>query len=204
MSLRKWAWPDCWKSVTNTRLCSGWFRTTGIARRFLLVARLLVAQGHEPIGLAPPVRLVAEFAFRVGIRLGRWLPLGLAQFLDQAGRLKRTDHESSVQGFISLDGFPAVHPRIRPAIDLLDARWQRGTDIPQVITYLSAGEAGNKLNPVSLDTPGMVQISAARQQLIGVRTDEVGLVPSSHLLRVPGRIAVDDQRLHRIVAAADG
>jgi membrane fusion protein, copper/silver efflux system len=67
-----------------------------------------------------------------------------------------------------------------------------------------AGEAGNKLNPVSLDTPGMVQISAARQQLIGVRTDEVGLAPSSHLLRVPGRIAVDDQRLHRIVAAADG
>ncbi len=67
-----------------------------------------------------------------------------------------------------------------------------------------AGEAGNKLNPASLDTPGMVQISAARQQLIGVRTDEVRRDSSSHVLRVPGRIAVDDQRLYRIVAAADG
>ncbi len=72
------------------------------------------------------------------------------------------------------------------------------------LTRADTGEAGNKLNPVSLDTPGMVQISAARQQLIGVRTDEVRLDSSSHVLRVPGRIAVDDQRLYRIVAAADG
>jgi RND family efflux transporter MFP subunit len=50
----------------------------------------------------------------------------------------------------------------------------------------------------------MVVVGAARQQLIGVRTDEVRLDSSSHVLRVPGRIAVDDQRLYRIVAAADG
>jgi hypothetical protein len=43
-----------------------------------------------------------------------------------------------------------------------------------------------------------------KQQLIGVRTDEVRRNRSSHVLRVPGRIAVDDQRLYRIVAAADG
>ena len=72
------------------------------------------------------------------------------------------------------------------------------------LTRADTGEAGNQLNPVSLDTPGMVQISAARQQLIGVRTNEVRFDSSSHVLRVPGRIAVDDQRLFRIVAVADG
>ena len=41
-------------------------------------ARFLVAQGHEPVWLAPPVRLVTKFALRVGIRLGPGLPLGLA------------------------------------------------------------------------------------------------------------------------------
>jgi len=65
-------------------------------------------------------------------------------------------------------------------------------------------ETDNKPDPGSPDTPGMVRISAARQQLIGVRTDELRLSSSSNVLRVPGRIAVDDQRLYRIVAAADG
>jgi Cu(I)/Ag(I) efflux system membrane fusion protein len=54
------------------------------------------------------------------------------------------------------------------------------------------------------DTPGMVVVGAAMQQLIGVHTDEVRRNPGSHVLRVPGRIAVDDQRLYRIIAAADG
>jgi YHS domain-containing protein len=50
----------------------------------------------------------------------------------------------------------------------------------------------------------MVAVGGARQQLIGVRTDEVRRDPSSHVLRVPGRITVDDQRLYRIIAAVDG
>ena len=66
------------------------------------------------------------------------------------------------------------------------------------------GETDQKPDPGSPATPGMVQINAARQQLIGVRTDEVRLGSSSDVLRVPGRIAVDDQRVYRIVAAADG
>ncbi len=65
-----------------------------------------------------------------------------------------------------------------------------------------AGGAG--FNPVGADNPGTVQISAAKQQLIGVRTDEAKRASSSHLLRVPGRIAVDGQRLYRIIAASDG
>jgi hypothetical protein len=63
---RYWYW-----LVSNNWYCSG-------SPLFLLLAGLFVAQGHESIGLAPPLRLVAEFAFRVGIRLGRRLPLGLA------------------------------------------------------------------------------------------------------------------------------
>ncbi len=92
----------------------------------------------------------------------------------------------------------AMHPQYRS---------DRAGDCPicgMRLKRADSGEAGNKLNPVSLDTPGMVQIGAAKQQLIGVRTDEVRRASSSHLLRVPGRIAVDDQRLYRIVAAADG
>jgi len=51
---------------------------------------------------------------------------------------------------------------------------------------------------------GVVVVGSASQQLIGVRTDEVRRQSSSHVLRVPGRIAVDDQRLYRIVSAVDG
>jgi Cu(I)/Ag(I) efflux system membrane fusion protein len=67
-----------------------------------------------------------------------------------------------------------------------------------------AGGGGSTPDPVTPDQPGMVQISAAKQQLIGVRTDEVKRASASHLLRVPGRITVDDARLYRLIAAADG
>lgn len=67
-----------------------------------------------------------------------------------------------------------------------------------------AGEAGSKAAPVTPDPPGMLQVSAAQQQLIGVRTDEVRQASASHLLRVPGRITVDEERLCRLIAAADG
>ncbi len=52
--------------------------------------------------------------------------------------------------------------------------------------------------------PGMVVVGAAQRQLIGMRTDEVRRGSVSQALRLPGRIAVDDQRLYRIVAAVDG
>jgi membrane fusion protein, copper/silver efflux system len=67
----------------------------------------------------------------------------------------------------------------------------------------ASGTAG-KPDSVNYDTPGMVQVNAAKQQLIGVRTDEVRRSSISHPLRVPGRITVDDQKLYRIIAAADG
>jgi YHS domain-containing protein len=73
----------------------------------------------------------------------------------------------------------------------------------ELVPVYDDGSTGGAAAGVS-GPPGTVTISAAKQQLIGVRTDEVRRDSSSHVLRVPGRIAVDDQRLYRIVAAADG
>ncbi len=68
----------------------------------------------------------------------------------------------------------------------------------------TAGEARHAGNPDDPDAAGLVEISATRQQLIGVQTAEVRQAAGAHRLRVPGRIAVDDQRLYRIIAATDG
>jgi membrane fusion protein, copper/silver efflux system len=62
----------------------------------------------------------------------------------------------------------------------------------------------SKTDASTADRPGMVRISTAKQQLIGVHTDEVKRAPASHELRVPGRIAVDEQRAYRVIAAVDG
>src|SRR5207302_9461305 len=45
---------------------------------FQFLAWFWFAQSHEPVWLAPSIRLIKEFAFLVGICLERWLPLGLA------------------------------------------------------------------------------------------------------------------------------
>jgi YHS domain-containing protein len=70
---------------------------------------------------------------------------------------------------------------------------------------------GMRLEPVAAggdrgkaDPPGMVVVGGAMQQRIGIHTVEVRRDSTSQVLRVPGRIAVDDQRLYRIVAAVDG
>jgi Cu(I)/Ag(I) efflux system membrane fusion protein len=51
---------------------------------------------------------------------------------------------------------------------------------------------------------GAVEVGAAQQQLIGLRTAPVERAAASHVLRFPGRITVDERRLHRIVAGVDG
>lgn len=76
---------------------------------------------------------------------------------------------------------------------------------------------GMALQPVRLDgeaatagsalpeIPGAVRVTAAKQQLLGVRLGEVQPASAAHLsLRVPGRVAIDEQRLFRITAAVDG
>ncbi len=53
-------------------------------------------------------------------------------------------------------------------------------------------------------TPGMVQISPERQQVIGVRVGVVEKKTAVHSLRVLGRVAADEVRVYRIVASVDG
>jgi hypothetical protein len=79
-------------------------------------SRVLIAQCHEPVWLLPPIRLIVEFTLCVAIGLGRQLPLGMAQLLDQPGSLARRDREPRVEFFAGFDGFPAVEPGIGPAI----------------------------------------------------------------------------------------
>jgi len=52
--------------------------------------------------------------------------------------------------------------------------------------------------------PGLVLVTAAQRQLTGVRSDVVQRASSSNVLRVFGRIAVDESRLSRLIAASDG
>jgi membrane fusion protein, copper/silver efflux system len=68
----------------------------------------------------------------------------------------------------------------------------------------TAQSIGVESDSFGANSPGAVQVDAAKQQLMGVRTDEIRRDSSSHMLRVPGRITVDDQRLYRIISATDG
>jgi RND family efflux transporter MFP subunit len=63
-----------------------------------------------------------------------------------------------------------------------------------------AGAAGKR----GTSRAGLVEVTAAQQQLIGVRTGIVERSSGSNALRVSGRIAPDDSRVYRIVAATDG
>src|SRR5512147_2932390 len=57
------------------------------------------------------------------------------------------------------------------------------------LTPLAEGK--NQSDVSESETPGMVRIGTEKQQLIGIRTDEVRKAPVAHDLRVPGRITVD-------------
>jgi Cu(I)/Ag(I) efflux system membrane fusion protein len=83
---------------------------------------------------------------------------------------------------------------------------QRSGDCPSCGMPLEAvyGDNASTADAGYSGTPGLVQVSAAKQQLIGVRTDVVERASNSNALRIPGRIAVDDSRLYRVVAANDG
>jgi len=51
---------------------------------------------------------------------------------------------------------------------------------------------------------GTLEIGLARQQLMGVHTEEVKRTAISHRLRVPGRVAPDEGRVYPLIAAAEG
>ncbi len=121
---------------------------------------------------------------------------------------------------IFLAGYMA-NRQLVPTVSSADVSRQHNYSCPMHPQYKSdhAGECpicGMRLEPVDSgerqkksdmdgqDTPGAVEVSAAKQQLIGVQTNEVQKTAALSELRVPGRIAVDEQRQYRIIAAADG
>jgi RND family efflux transporter MFP subunit len=66
-------------------------------------------------------------------------------------------------------------------------------------------ETGNDLEPKYDEPgPGSVQVGAEKQQLIGVRTDLVELVPFEKTIRTVGSVAVDETKIVRIHTRVDG
>ncbi|MRR39402.1 hypothetical protein EG829_33105, partial [bacterium] len=70
--------------------------------------------------------------------------------------------------------------------------------LPQVTGADQDAEADSDL------PPGAVRISPDRQQLIGVRTAAVERAGGEHFIRAVGRVAPDEKRVYRLVAATDG
>ena len=52
--------------------------------------------------------------------------------------------------------------------------------------------------------PGVVEVSPEKQQIMGVQVTAVRKAPGSHVLRILGRVAVDETRTYRINSAVDG
>jgi membrane fusion protein, copper/silver efflux system len=59
-------------------------------------------------------------------------------------------------------------------------------------------------NDTSSMPPGTVRITPEKQQMIGVKLGTVEKKAMTHVLRVLGRVATDETRVYRILAAADG
>ena len=76
-----------------------------------------------------------------------------------------------------------------------------GMRLTPVYTGTRPGSAAGSPLP---DTPGLVQISAERQQIIGIRTGQVESRPAAGTIRTAGRVTVDENRVFRLLAASDG
>jgi len=59
-------------------------------------------------------------------------------------------------------------------------------------------------NDTSSMPPGTVRITPEKQQIIGVKLGTVEKKAVTHTLRILGRVAADETRIYRIIAAADG
>jgi Cu(I)/Ag(I) efflux system membrane fusion protein len=77
---------------------------------------------------------------------------------------------------------------------------QSSTDQPREVAT-SPAPAGTADREFS---PGAVEISPERQQLIGLKTELVEKRGGSATLRALGRVAVDETRIYRITSAVDG
>lgn len=67
--------------------------------------------------------------------------------------------------------------------------------------YASEQSGGEAAMPAQ---PEVMRLDAGKQQLIGLHTEVVERGSGTSVLRVPGRVAADDSRVYRLIAAADG
>ncbi len=77
--------------------------------------------------------------------------------------------------------------------------------MPLEPVYEDGGQAGASEDAPSRSLPaGAVQVSPARQQLVGLRTGVVEKAAGAHTIRTVGRVAADESRIHRLTTGADG
>ena len=75
-----------------------------------------------------------------------------------------------------------------------------------------APDCGMQLEPVyadspaprAVDAPGTLRISFEKQQMMGLKTEPVGPSSGMHTVRVLGRVAADESRVHRVSALVEG
>ena len=73
---------------------------------------------------------------------------------------------------------------------------------PSSVAPPSADTASEDESVSSL--PGVVQVNPEKQRIMGIRVEAVKKAPESHVLPILGRVAADETRTYRIVAAVDG
>ena len=72
-----------------------------------------------------------------------------------------------------------------------------------VPVYDDGSMGGSGGSPTAL-SPGTVTVSPEKQQLIGVRVGLVERSAATRAVRILGRVAVDENRLHRVVSSTEG
>ena len=59
-------------------------------------------------------------------------------------------------------------------------------------------------SPPRILPPGTARITPEKQQMFGIRVEEVGVTSQAHALRALGRVSADENRTYRMFAGADG
>ena len=73
-----------------------------------------------------------------------------------------------------------------------------GMKMEPVYADTTSGQASGNVN--SSMPPGTVRISPEKQQIIGVRVGVVEKTSGNHTLRTLGRVALDENRIYRLIA----
>ena len=77
--------------------------------------------------------------------------------------------------------------------------------MPMEPVYGDEESAGPGLSSTALSMPpGTVKITPQKQQIIGIQVGTVKMVSETHGVRTLGRIAPDENRIYRLMAATDG